>query len=112
MRVSYRASVQTREEWDAEDRVWVTYVPSLNHLSTYGETEAEALERTREAIAGYCLEGERSCLGWQDRDFQHMARRTGLRLVDTFPAPGRGAIYPSSRFRTIRRGCPCLASVA
>jgi predicted RNase H-like HicB family nuclease len=40
-------------EWDAEDRVWVTYVPSLNHLSTYGETESEALERTREAIAGY-----------------------------------------------------------
>ena len=40
-------------EWDAEDRVWVTYVPGLNLLSTYGETEAEALERTREAIAGY-----------------------------------------------------------
>jgi predicted RNase H-like HicB family nuclease len=40
-------------EWDAEDRVWVTYVPSLNHLSTYGETEAGALERTREAIVGY-----------------------------------------------------------
>lgn len=40
-------------EWDAEDRVWVTYVPSLNHLSTYGETEAEALERTLEAITGH-----------------------------------------------------------
>ena len=25
--------------WDAEDGVWVTYVPSLNHLSTCGETE-------------------------------------------------------------------------
>jgi predicted RNase H-like HicB family nuclease len=31
----------------------VTHVPSPNHLSTYGDTEAEALERTREAITGY-----------------------------------------------------------
>ena len=49
-------------EWDAEDRVWVTYVPSLNHLSTYGETEAEALERTREAIAGYLEAAEKEGL--------------------------------------------------
>ena len=40
-------------EWDADDRVWVTHVPALGDLSTYGETRDEALEMTREAIAGY-----------------------------------------------------------
>jgi predicted RNase H-like HicB family nuclease len=40
-------------EWDAEESVWVTYVPALNHLSTYGETRDEALEQTREAIVEY-----------------------------------------------------------
>ena len=40
-------------EWDAEDRVWVTHVPALGDLSTYGDTKDEALEATREAITGY-----------------------------------------------------------
>ena len=40
-------------EWDPEESVWVTYVPALNHLSTYGQTREAALEETREAIAGY-----------------------------------------------------------
>ena len=40
-------------EWDAEAETWVTYVPTLNHLSTFGETRQEALENTREAILGY-----------------------------------------------------------
>ncbi len=40
-------------EWDAEDDVWVTHVPALDHLSTYGETRQAALEHTREAILGY-----------------------------------------------------------
>jgi antitoxin HicB len=40
-------------EWDPDDEVWVTYVPALNHLSTYGQTRDEALEQTRDAIAGY-----------------------------------------------------------
>lgn len=40
-------------EWDPDDRVWVTYVPDLDWLSTYGDTREEALERTREAILGY-----------------------------------------------------------
>lgn len=40
-------------EWDAEDQVWVTYVPSLGFLSTYGDTRDEALAQTREAITGY-----------------------------------------------------------
>ena len=40
-------------EWDSEDETWVTYVPSLGHLSTYGDTREEALAQTREAILGY-----------------------------------------------------------
>jgi antitoxin HicB len=40
-------------EWDPAESVWVTYVPALNHLSTYGDTRDEALEQTRDAIAGY-----------------------------------------------------------
>jgi hypothetical protein len=31
-----REGVVVGLEWDTEDRVWVTHVPSLNHLSTYG----------------------------------------------------------------------------
>ena len=40
-------------EWDPEERVWITYEPSLGHLSTYGATREEALNQTREAILGY-----------------------------------------------------------
>ncbi|MBI4492525.1 MAG: type II toxin-antitoxin system HicB family antitoxin [Chloroflexi bacterium] len=40
-------------EWDPESQAWVTYVPALNYLSTFGETREEALENTREAILGY-----------------------------------------------------------
>lgn len=43
-------------EWDPEDEVWVTYVPHLDFLSTFGDTREEALEHTREAILLY-LEG-------------------------------------------------------
>ena len=40
-------------EWDANDAVWVTTVPGLNGISTYGDTRDEALEQTRELILGY-----------------------------------------------------------
>lgn len=40
-------------EWDAGDDVWVSYVPTLGYLSTYGDTREDALEQTREAILGY-----------------------------------------------------------
>ncbi|MSQ09434.1 MAG: type II toxin-antitoxin system HicB family antitoxin [Dehalococcoidia bacterium] len=40
-------------EWDADESLWVTQVPALDHLSTYGDTREEALANTREAIAGY-----------------------------------------------------------
>lgn len=44
---------QVLVEWDPEDRVWVTHVPALNGLSTFGDTRDEALANTREAIEGY-----------------------------------------------------------
>jgi len=39
--------------WDPEERVWVTHVPDLNNLSTFGETKEEAIAMTREAIELY-----------------------------------------------------------
>ena len=40
-------------EWDAEDHVWVSHVPELGDISTYGDTVEEAISQTREAILGY-----------------------------------------------------------
>jgi predicted RNase H-like HicB family nuclease len=40
-------------EWDPTEAVWITTVPALNFLSTYGGTGEQALEETREAILGY-----------------------------------------------------------
>ncbi|MDO8472977.1 MAG: type II toxin-antitoxin system HicB family antitoxin [Dehalococcoidia bacterium] len=39
--------------WDPSDRVWVSCVPSLDWISTFGETRKEAIERTREAVLGF-----------------------------------------------------------
>jgi predicted RNase H-like HicB family nuclease len=46
-------------EWDPETGLWVTYVPALSHLSTFGETKEEALAKTREAILGYLEAAEK-----------------------------------------------------
>ena len=46
-------SFQVVLEWDPEENVWVTYVPALDFLSTYGDTKEEAITNTREAIEGY-----------------------------------------------------------
>lgn len=46
-------SFQVIVEFDPDEAVWVTYVPALNMLSTYGETREEALRMTEEAIQGY-----------------------------------------------------------
>jgi len=39
--------------WDADEHVWVTHVPDLNDLSTYGKTREEAIAMTKEAIELY-----------------------------------------------------------
>lgn len=40
-------------EYDPAEKAWVTHVPALDHLSTFGLTRDEALANTREAILGY-----------------------------------------------------------
>ncbi len=40
-------------KWDPDDEIWVTYVPALGHLSTYGDTREAALAQTQEAALGY-----------------------------------------------------------
>ena len=40
-------------EWDPDRRVWVTFVPELGGISTFGETEQEALDMTKDMIRGY-----------------------------------------------------------
>ena len=40
-------------EWDPDDEVWITHVPVLGHVSTFGETREKALANTKEAILGY-----------------------------------------------------------
>ncbi len=49
-------------EWDPDREVWVSFVPSLDSLSTYGRTREQALEQTREAIAGYFEAAEKEGL--------------------------------------------------
>jgi predicted RNase H-like HicB family nuclease len=40
-------------EYDPEEECWVTFVPALEDISTWGKSRDEALENTREAIEGY-----------------------------------------------------------
>jgi len=40
-------------EYDQTEKAWVTFVPALDHLSTFGQSREEALASTREAILGY-----------------------------------------------------------
>ncbi len=61
---------QVEIEWDPEDRVWVTYVPALGHLSTYGETREEALAQTRDAVLGYLEAAASSDVPVPDEDHQ------------------------------------------
>ena len=55
-------SFQVVLEWDPESQFWVTYVPVLEFLSTFGDTRQEALTNTREAILGYLEAAEKEGL--------------------------------------------------
>ena len=46
-------------EYDPDDKVWVTYVPALDNISTFGETREAALEMTRELVLGYLEAAEK-----------------------------------------------------
>ena len=45
--------VTVRMEHDAEDGAWVTYMPELNGISTFGEMQNQAIESTRDMIRAY-----------------------------------------------------------
>ncbi len=49
-------------EFDPEAKAWVTYVPALDNISTFGETREEALDKTRELILGYLEAAEKEGL--------------------------------------------------
>ena len=66
---------KTLVELDGEAGLWVTYVPALNHLSTFGKTEDEALQKTREAIQGYLEAAQKDGIPLPEAD-------ENLRLVD------------------------------
>jgi len=40
-------------DWDVEAQVWVTGVPSLGGISTFGNSLDEAIFQTREMVIGY-----------------------------------------------------------
>jgi predicted RNase H-like HicB family nuclease len=69
--------VTVQMEWDAESEVWVTYVPELNGISTFGETREQALESTRDMILTYLQTVEEQQLGIPlGRDEVHKIRTT------------------------------------
>jgi predicted RNase H-like HicB family nuclease len=49
-------------EWDLKDHVWIAQVPTLNHLSTHGDTYQEAVDKCREAILGFFEASEKESL--------------------------------------------------
>lgn len=68
-------------EWDPEDRVWVSYVPDLNYLSTFGDSREEAIANTREAIAGYF-----EALGKEGLPIPRASHKAELIELDLTPA--------------------------
>lgn len=64
-------------EWDADEDVWVTHLPTLNGLSTFGETREEALSQTREAILGYLEAAEKEGIPFPASTSLPVPERTG-----------------------------------
>jgi predicted RNase H-like HicB family nuclease len=56
--LAHLEAVTVQMEWDAESGAWVTYVPELNGISTFGETQERALESTRDMILAYLQSAE------------------------------------------------------
>lgn len=46
-------AVTVKMEYDEDAKAWVTYVKELRGISTFGDTEASALDNTAEMIRGY-----------------------------------------------------------
>ena len=56
--LAHLEGVTVRMERDAESGDWITYVPELNAISTFGETQEQALESTRDMILAYLQSAE------------------------------------------------------
>ena len=46
-------SITVKLEWDPETANWMSFIPELNNISTFGKTQEEALEHTRDLLRGY-----------------------------------------------------------
>ena len=56
--LAHLEGVTVQMERDAESGAWVTYVPELNGISTFGETQEQALESTCDMILAYLQTAE------------------------------------------------------
>ena len=45
--------LSVRMEWDEAAQAWVTFVPELGDISTFGSTPREALDQTVDLITGH-----------------------------------------------------------
>ena len=50
--------LEIRMHWEDESRAWVTVIPHLGHLSTFGDTEQEALDNTAEMLLAWVESSE------------------------------------------------------
>lgn len=50
--------------WERESQLWVTYVPSLDYLSSCGSTREEALNKTKAAITAYVKAAQDDGMPW------------------------------------------------
>ena len=68
--------------WDKDDQIWVAYIPTLNWLSTYGETREEALEQATEAALGYLEAAAKEGIEVPPADSSY-SRAGGVRDIST-----------------------------
>lgn len=45
--------ITLRMEWDRDTGAWVTVIPELSGISTFGKTQQEALENTRDMVLAW-----------------------------------------------------------
>ena len=68
-------------EFDTETTSFVTYVQELHRMSTFGDTEAEALDNTAEMIRGYIksMEASRKKIPLASAKLAALKRVVGIR---------------------------------
>jgi predicted RNase H-like HicB family nuclease len=126
------ANVTTRRfgvllEWDQAAQLWVTFVPSLDSLSTYGATREEALEQTRQAIVGYLEAAKKEGLNVTEAAIEpevveldrhplsSLPSVSGRRLLRALQQAGFELVHVRGSHHYLRRpmarassSCPCM----